>query len=113
MKVCVSKTYAPIPTRCLDYAAVDYDTYGGEDGDVVGYGATEQEAVLNLIYNTDALWPEKPSFELCSEVNPDLWQAYCHLMGRLNAPSAVWTEHDVVVHIDLLADQILKDKTNV
>lgn len=112
MKVHISRTYAPLPYRSHDYAATDDDTYCGEEGDAIGYGASPVEAFLDLIYNTDSIWPDKPSFDLCSKVNPELWEAYCQLMGCMNTPSSVWTEHDVVVHIDLIADQ-MKDKTNV
>jgi hypothetical protein len=112
MKVYVTYVNPPIPQRSWDYQAHDDDTFD-EGCCTVGRGETPAEAVLDLIYNTDNLWPDSPSFELCSDVNPALWQAYCHLMGRMNAPSSVWTEHDVVVHIDLLADQFWKAKSNV
>lgn len=39
--------YPPIPTNRYDWQAVDDDTY--EPGCPIGYGATEAEAVANLL----------------------------------------------------------------
>lgn len=33
---------------------------------------------------------------LCSEVDPELWEAFCKLTGRENQPSNVWTVGDVM-----------------
>jgi hypothetical protein len=33
---------------------------------------------------------------LCSEVDPELWEAFCKFTGRENQPSDVWTVGDVV-----------------
>lgn len=38
----------PIPTNALDWSAIDDSTYDGE-GCPVGYGATEQEAIDDLL----------------------------------------------------------------
>ena len=39
----------PIPDRRWDWSAVDADTYGGDAGEPVGYGRTEQEAIADLL----------------------------------------------------------------
>jgi hypothetical protein len=44
--------------------------------------------------------PETPRLEPCSEVNPELWFYFCTLRGREDRPSDVWTEADVVQHLD-------------
>jgi hypothetical protein len=44
--------------------------------------------------------PETPRLEPCSEVNPALWFYFCTLRGREDRPSDVWTEADVVQHLD-------------
>lgn len=41
--------YKPIPTNKYDWSAYDDDTYGGDPGEPVGYGATEQEAIADLL----------------------------------------------------------------
>lgn len=41
----------PIPTSKLDWSAVDDDTYDGP-GYPVGHGATEQEAIADLMERT-------------------------------------------------------------
>ena len=38
----------PIPIRSFDWCAVDGDTYDGP-GCLIGYGATEQEAIDDLL----------------------------------------------------------------
>lgn len=40
--------YPPIPVRNFDWSAVDDDTYDGE-GCPIGHGATEQEAIADLL----------------------------------------------------------------
>lgn len=39
----------PIPLRNCDWIAVDDETYGGEPSDPIGYGATEEEAIADLL----------------------------------------------------------------
>lgn len=48
MKIKTSFVYPPIPIRCFDWQAYDYDTYDGE-GCPLGHGATEQEAIDDLL----------------------------------------------------------------
>lgn len=40
----------PIGIRSCDWAAIDADTYGGEPTDPIGWGATEQEAIDDLVW---------------------------------------------------------------
>lgn len=49
MKIVTDYWRKPIPIRCFDWCAVDDSTYGGDETDPIGYGATEQEAIDNLI----------------------------------------------------------------
>jgi len=44
--------------------------------------------------------PENPRLEPCAEINPALWSYFCKLRGREDRPSDVWTEADVVQHLD-------------
>ncbi len=48
-------TYAPppIPSRAYDWAAIDRDSYSGNDTDPIGYGATEEAAIADLISQLD------------------------------------------------------------
>lgn len=48
MKIVTDFVYPPIPIRQFDWSAVDDDTYDGE-GCKIGYGATEQEAIDDLL----------------------------------------------------------------
>jgi len=41
--------YPPIPIRKFDWSAIDDRRYGGEPSDPVGWGATEQEAIDDLL----------------------------------------------------------------
>jgi len=58
MKIKTSFVNPPIPMRQFDWLAVDDDTYDGE-GCPIGTGATEQEAINDLLeqmeIETDAL----------------------------------------------------------
>ena len=47
MKVRTSFIYPPIPIRRFDWCAVDDETYEG--GCPIGFGATETEAVADLL----------------------------------------------------------------
>jgi len=101
MKIITTFDFPPIGTRDMDWSAIDDSTYGGEPNDRIGYGPTREKAILDLINQfADDLFPDMPSFDLCSAVNPDLWAAYCALKNRPNDPSFVWSEADVVQAID-------------
>lgn len=39
----------PIPTNAFDWEAIDDETYGGEPTDPIGRGATEAEAIADLL----------------------------------------------------------------
>jgi hypothetical protein len=47
MKICTEFICPPIPDRRFDWSAVDDDTYEG--GAPIGYGATEEEAIADLL----------------------------------------------------------------
>lgn len=47
MKIRTSFDYPPIPLRNCDWSAIDDDTY--EPGCPIGHGATEQEAIADLL----------------------------------------------------------------
>lgn len=51
MKIRTEFVYPPIPDRSFDWVATDDDTYdGAEDSHCpIGFGATEQEAIDDLI----------------------------------------------------------------
>lgn len=101
MKIITSFDFPPIGTRDMDWSAIDDSTYGGEPNDPIGHGPTREAAILDLINQfADDLFPEMPSYDLCSAVNPDLWSAYCVLKNRPNDQSFVWSEADVVQAID-------------
>jgi hypothetical protein len=48
MKISTSYDPPPIPIRSFDWMAVDDDTYDGP-GSPIGLGATEQEAIADLL----------------------------------------------------------------
>jgi hypothetical protein len=48
MKIRTEYVFPPIPTRQFDWSAVDDDSYDGE-GCPIGWGATEAEAVADLM----------------------------------------------------------------
>lgn len=48
MKITTEHVFPPIPIRSFDWSAIDSDTYDG-DGSPVGRGATEQEAISDLL----------------------------------------------------------------
>jgi hypothetical protein len=48
MRIRTSHDYPPIPIRGFDWSAVDDQTYDGP-GCPVGYGATEQDAIDDLM----------------------------------------------------------------
>ena len=47
MKIITKYEFPPIPDRSMDWSAIDDDTYEG--GKPVGRGATEQEAIDDLL----------------------------------------------------------------
>lgn len=47
MNVKATYIYPPIPHRAYDWCAYDDDTYDGT-GSLIGYGATEPEAIANF-----------------------------------------------------------------
>ncbi len=49
VRICTSYDPPPIPGNSHDWSAIDYDAYDGQDSDPVGYGATEQEAIEDLL----------------------------------------------------------------
>ena len=53
MEIVTSFDYPPIPTRSMDWSAVDRDTYDGAPDSAnrnqVGRGATEAEAIADLM----------------------------------------------------------------
>jgi hypothetical protein len=53
MKIVTHYVYPPIPIRQFDWSAIDEDTYdGAEDSSCpIGYGATEQAAIDDLLDN--------------------------------------------------------------
>jgi hypothetical protein len=105
MKIIANFDFPPIGTRIMDWSAIDDSTYGGEPNDRIGHGPTRRAAILDLINQfADELFPDTPSFDLCSAVNPDLWSAYCALKNRPNDASFVWSEADVVQAIDEMYD---------
>lgn len=48
MKIVTRNVCPPIPSRQLDWEAYDDDTYDGE-GCPIGMGATEEEAIADLL----------------------------------------------------------------
>jgi hypothetical protein len=62
MKIRTSYDYPPIPIRWLDWSAVDDDTYDGP-GSPIGTGATEQEAIADLLEQLE----EKREERLCQK----------------------------------------------
>lgn len=48
MNIRATFIYPPIPLRQFDWSAIDDDTYDGE-GCPIGYGATEDEAIADLL----------------------------------------------------------------
>jgi hypothetical protein len=49
MRIVTNHDPKPIPFRNCDWIAVDDETYGGEPSDPIGYGATEEEAIADLL----------------------------------------------------------------
>ena len=66
MKIRTDYWAKPIPLRCADWSAVDDDTYDGP-GCPMGFGATEQEAIADLMERLD----ERGICRRCGEPNPE------------------------------------------
>lgn len=49
IKVRTNFARAPLPIRGLDWSAVNDRTYDGSESDPIGRGATELEAIVNLL----------------------------------------------------------------
>lgn len=49
MKIKTHYDPPPIPLRQFDWTAIDDETYGGEPSDPIGRGATEKEAIDDLL----------------------------------------------------------------
>lgn len=49
MKILTTFDHPPIPTREMDWSAIDEDTYGGEANDPIGRGRTPLAAVEDLL----------------------------------------------------------------
>ena len=51
MKIRTTYVFPPIPNRSMDWLAIDDDTYDGAPDShcPIGYGATEQEAIDDLL----------------------------------------------------------------
>lgn len=47
MKIVTNRWAKPIPNRSMDWSAIDDDTY--DLGSPTGWGATEQEAIADLL----------------------------------------------------------------
>jgi hypothetical protein len=112
MKIIVTYDPPAVPSNCFDWCAVDDSTYGGEPSDPIGYGPTREAAILELINQfADDLFPEIPSTDLCSTINPALWSAFCTLKMRPQEPSNVWTESDVMQSIDQMYEAFFNART--
>ena len=57
MKIRTEYVYPPIPIRQFDWSAVDDDTYDGP-GCPIGTGATEQEAIDDLLRQIEEMSDE-------------------------------------------------------
>jgi hypothetical protein len=56
LTISTENVYPPIPTRNHDWIAIDDDTYDGE-GCPIGWGATEKEAISDLLFQLE--WYEE------------------------------------------------------
>lgn len=55
--------------------------------------------------------PKKPRLQPCSEVNPSLWYLFCKMKNRpAESHSDVWTEFDVVQHLNELCAKDLQSE---
>lgn len=43
----------PIPGDSMNWSAIDYSTYDGQETDPIGYGATEEEAIADLLWRLE------------------------------------------------------------
>lgn len=49
MKIKTHYDPPPIPVRTFDWSAYDDDTYSGDEGQPLGRGRTEEEAIADLL----------------------------------------------------------------
>jgi len=49
----IKTSYCMTIIPCFDWTAVDDETYGGDDSDPIGHGATEQEAIDDLLWKME------------------------------------------------------------
>lgn len=56
MKIRTEFIYPPIPIRKFDWSATDDDTY--DEGQPIGYGETEREAIADLLTNLEESFEE-------------------------------------------------------
>jgi hypothetical protein len=49
MKIVTGYVYPPIPVRSFDWSAIDEDTYDPDINTMTGWGATEAEAIADLL----------------------------------------------------------------
>lgn len=49
MRIKTSFDCPPVPWRAFDWSAIDDATYGGDEGDLIGRGPTEIEAIRDLL----------------------------------------------------------------
>lgn len=51
------------------------------------------------------------TLDICHEVNPNLWHAWCNAIGRNpETVSTVYTEHDVACFAELLLKKYMRDR---
>ena len=68
MRIKTEFIHPAIPDRSFDWSAIDEDTYdGAEDSNVrhqIGYGATEQEAIRDLLEILEVEYTDETAIEL-------------------------------------------------
>jgi hypothetical protein len=70
VKIKTEHVYPPIPDRSFDWSAIDDDTYDGP-GSPVGRGATEAEAIADLLSKKDEQLEERTA-EVIDGINADV-----------------------------------------
>ena len=81
MRIVTKHDFPPIPVRWMDWSAWDADSYdGAEDSHhPVGTGATEQEAITDLMQILNEL---DTSDEIAAESDPELQAEYEDRMAQ-------------------------------
>lgn len=107
MKIRTEFVHPPIPNRSFDWSAIDDDTYDGP-GSRIGFGATEQQAVSDLLeqFTLAQITPEDtdPGLQeflsdakaLRTKMEPQ-WTAW--LAGREDVVGTGETEIEAVKHL--------------